>query len=195
MEVKFVVYSLFSYLVGCICFGYYLTKFLSGKKLNTIGSQSVGATNVSRVLGWRGFVVTFVFDFLKGFLVAYSATRLGFPQEYVFLSSFLVVAGHIWPVQLRFKGGKGVSTYTGTMFALNFHAAFPVMALFVVFYPVFRKFSIAGIFSLALIPFFLIYLDYSLPCVVIGFMQNMMIFVAHRKNISDFFSSPQSEKQ
>ncbi|MEI7828780.1 MAG: glycerol-3-phosphate acyltransferase [Prolixibacteraceae bacterium] len=188
MTFQILTFSLTSYLVGCICFGYYLTKYLTGKNLKETGSQSLGATNTSRILGRKGFILTFTFDFLKGFLIAWIAIKYGFKEEYVFLFSLLVTIGHIWPVQLGFKGGKGVSTYTGTMYATNYQAAFPVIVLFLPLYLVTRKFSIAGIFSLTVIPFFLWYLDYSIPCIAIGFVQIFILLYAHRKNISEFMS-------
>jgi glycerol-3-phosphate acyltransferase PlsY len=188
MTVQILTFSLISYFVGCICSGYYLTRFLAGKNLKETGSESLGATNASRVLGKKGFILTFTFDFLKGFLVALFAVRYGFSEEFVFFFSLLVMAGHIWPVQLGFKGGKGVSTYTGTMYAINYQAAFPVMVLFLPLYLITRKFSIAGILSLTVIPFFLWYLDYSMPCIAIGFVQIFILLYTHRKNISEFIS-------
>jgi glycerol-3-phosphate acyltransferase PlsY len=189
MIIQILLYSLLSYFVGCICSGYYLTKYLAGKNLKETGSRSLGATNTSRILGKKGFILTFTFDFLKGFLIALFAIKFGFSEESVFLFSLFVTAGHIWPIQLGFKGGKGVSTYTGTMYAINYHAAFPVMVLFLPLYLITRKFSIAGIFSLTAIPFFLWYLEYPVSSIVIGFVQIFILLYTHRKNISEFISA------
>lgn len=182
------MYSVLSYFVGCICSGYYLTRYLTGKNLQEIGSRSLGATNVSRVIGKKGFILTSLFDFFKGFVVVFLAARQDIRVEYLFILSLLVMIGHIWPVQLGFKGGKGISPYAGTMFAIDYTAAFPVLLLFPFFFMMFRKFSIAGLCSLPVIPFYLIYRDYSPVCVGLSLVQLLIIFVAHRQNIAEFIN-------
>lgn len=182
-------YAILCYLAGCICFGYYLTRFFAGKNLKEFGSNSLGATNASRVLGKWGFVVTLILDFLKGYLVIWAAMRLGFSESLVFLLSMLVVAGHIWPLQLGFKGGKGVSTFGGTLMAINFLVAVPVAIFFLPVYLIFRKFSIAGIFTLIIIPPFFAYQDYSTASICLNILLILMIFYAHRPNLKEYFQS------
>ena len=182
-------YAVFCYLIGCICFGYYLTRFFAGKDLKEFGSRSLGATNTSRVLGKWGFVVTFVLDFLKGYLVILGALRLEFTESWLFFFSLMVVAGHIWPLQLGFKGGKGVSTFGGTLMAINFLVAVPVAIFFLPLYLIFRKFTIAGIFTLIIIPPFLAYQDYSVTSISLNILLILTIVYAHKQNLREYFQS------
>ena len=183
------IYAFLCYLTGCICFGYYLTRLFAGKNLKDFGSKSLGATNASRVLGKWGFGVTLALDFLKGYLVIWGAIRLGFSESWIFLFSLMVVAGHIWPLQLSFKGGKGVSTFGGTLMAINFMVAVPVALLLLPLYLVIRKFSIAGVFTLIIIPFFFAYQDYSTPSICLNILLILIIVYAHRQNLRDYFQS------
>jgi glycerol-3-phosphate acyltransferase PlsY len=182
------IYAIFSYLTGCICFGYYLARIFSGKDLQEEGSRSLGATNAARVLGRWGFGATFILDFLKGYLVAAMALSMDFSISSVFLFSFLVVAGHIWPVQLGFRGGKGISTLVGTMVAIDYQVMLPVVVLFLLLYLIFRKHTMAGIFASLVVPLFFYYRDYPAASVLLNSLQIAIIFIAHRQNIHKFFT-------
>jgi glycerol-3-phosphate acyltransferase PlsY len=187
MVLKVIIFSVLSYLVGCVCFGYYITRYLTGVSLKEIGSHSLGATNVSRVLGKKGFLGTFILDFLKGYFIVSLATYLNFPLPTIFLFSLLVVAGHIWPIQLGFKGGKGISTFLGTIIAINIQLAVTVLIAFSLLFLVVRKFSISGIISFITIPIFLYFKEYAYLCVFLSILQIVIIFIAHRQNIHEFF--------
>ncbi|MDD5496004.1 MAG: glycerol-3-phosphate 1-O-acyltransferase PlsY [Candidatus Omnitrophica bacterium] len=114
--------ALVSYLIGAIPTGFIVTKFFKGVDIRELGSSNVGATNVFRTTGKLPGVLTLVFDILKGVIVvtvvcdfAYSFTE---NLDYEFFRSFLgltVICGHIWPVFLKFRGGKGVATTIGVM--------------------------------------------------------------------------------
>ena len=184
--IKIILFSVFSYLVGCICFGYYLTLFLVGINLKEIGSKSLGATNVSRVLGKKGFAITFILDFLKGLSIIILAKYIHFRDLQVFIFSLMVVIGHIWPIQLKFSGGKGISTFLGVIIAINFYLIFPVILLTALLYTIVKDFSVSGIIAILVLPFALMYFHYSYPCVLIISLEILIIAVAHRKNILEF---------
>src|SRR5688572_18464968 len=92
------------YALGCFASGYYLVRWWTGMDVRLSGSGSVGATNVSRILGSPGFFLTVLGDFSKGALAVWFAEYLKIKDVGVVLAMLAVVAGHIWPVQLWFRG-------------------------------------------------------------------------------------------
>lgn len=123
------------YALGCLTTGYYLVRHQLGSDVRRSGSGSSGATNVGRLLGRKGFACTFAGDFGKGVLALALAKWSGCHDPWLALVLLAVVAGHLWPVQLRFKGGKGVATALGGLIVYD-----PVVTL-----------AMAGIFALALL--------------------------------------------
>ena len=114
MEIISVV--LLSYLSGSIPFGLILTKFFSGQDVRKIGSGNIGATNVLRIGNKYLAAATLILDILKGY-VPVVITQQFFP-EYLQLSALMAFLGHIFPLWLKFKGGKGVATYLGILLSL-----------------------------------------------------------------------------
>src|SRR5205814_6775520 len=104
-----------SYLLGCFAAGYYLVRMRLGEDLRELGSGSVGARNVGRVLGKTGFLLTLLGDFGKGAFAVWAARHFTTNDHAVALAMICVVAGHIWPLQLRFRGGKGMATSLGAL--------------------------------------------------------------------------------
>ncbi len=99
-----------SYFLGCFTAGYYWTRWRTGRDIRAEGSGSVGARNVGRLLGAPGFLITFLLDFAKGVLAVAGATYFKLGPESIVASVVAVVVGHNWPVQLRFRGGKGIAS-------------------------------------------------------------------------------------
>jgi glycerol-3-phosphate acyltransferase PlsY len=115
---------LYSYLLGCFCTAYYLIKIYINLDIRNINSGNVGARNAGRIIGKKGFVITFVGDFLKTVL-ALGVTIYFFRSDANFSiillsSSIAVILGHLFPSQLKFKGGKGVVVFTAIIFVINF---------------------------------------------------------------------------
>ena len=108
-----------AYLLGTLPTGYLLTRYIAGVDLRSIGSGGTGATNAQRALGTRWGVIVLVVDLLKGAAAVVLARWLGVADLWVALAGVAVVAGHCWPVWLRFRGGKGVATGAGAAFALS----------------------------------------------------------------------------
>ncbi len=108
-----------AYLLGTLPTGYLLTRYIAGVDLRSIGSGGTGATNAQRALGTRWGVIVLVVDLLKGVAAILLARWLDVSDLWVALAGIAVVAGHCWPVWLRFHGGKGVATGAGAAFALS----------------------------------------------------------------------------
>lgn len=185
-----------AYALGCLCFGYYLTRLLTGQDIRDLGSGNAGSRNVGRIAGKKGFALTFVGDAGKGVLAVMLARYLSGVESVSYMALLAVVAGHIWPVQLGFKGGKGMATMAGGLAVLNpllFVAALftcGVMLLFV------RSATKAGIIATALLPVILLSLqlrggNLSIAGLLVVCAMAGVVLYAHRTNIGqEFFGKP-----
>ena len=106
-----------SYLIGSIPFGYILTKFFLKKDIREIGSGNIGATNALRTGNKFIGYSTLILDISKAVLVLIFI-KINYP-EYIYVSSLCIFIGHVFPLWLKFKGGKGVATYLGILFCIN----------------------------------------------------------------------------
>jgi len=104
-----------AYALGCFGTGYYLVRAQTGRDIREIGSGSLGARNVGRVLGRSGLCVTLLADFAKGGLAVWAARHLTGTEVLTGVALLAVTVGHVWPVQLGFRGGKGVATAVRTL--------------------------------------------------------------------------------
>ncbi len=116
MEIIAVVFL--SYTIGSIPFGLIFTKIFISKDIRKFGSGNIGATNVLRTGNKFLALLTLLFDLLKG-LIPVTLTKYYFP-DYIIISCLMCFLGHVFPVWLNFKGGKGVATYLGILFAITF---------------------------------------------------------------------------
>ena len=113
------VIVLFSYIIGSIPFGVILAKFFSLDDIRKIGSGNTGATNVLRTGNYTAAVLTLILDFSKACLAIYLTQMIN--GQLIFLSSLLILLGHIFPIWLNFSGGKGFASYLGIIFMVNFY--------------------------------------------------------------------------
>ena len=179
------VVILAGYVLGCFASGYYLVRCWTGMDVRSSGSGSVGATNVGRILGPPGFFLTVLGDFSKGALAVWLADYLKLKEVAVVMAMLAVVAGHIWPVQLWFRGGKGVATCLGALAVYNYAIALTFGGLFLVLVVVLRNFVLAGLAAFALVPLALFGMDFSLDSVFGLSAMAVLILIAHRRNIPD----------
>jgi glycerol-3-phosphate acyltransferase PlsY len=143
MDIILVIF--FSYLSGSIPFGLILTKFAGGQDIRKIGSGNIGATNVFRTGSKFLAVSTLLLDALKGYAPVI-ITKQYFP-ELIQLSCLIAFLGHIFPIWIKFKGGKGVATYLGILFALSYQLSFLFIFTWVVVLLIFKYSSVSSIFS------------------------------------------------
>ena len=118
MDVNLITVTLYSYLLGSIPFGLVLTKIFLKKDIRKVGSGNIGMTNVLRTGNKFLAIITLAFDLLKGFLSVY--LTFSYQESLVSYSALICFIGHIFPVWLKFKGGKGVATYLGVILALSY---------------------------------------------------------------------------
>jgi acyl phosphate:glycerol-3-phosphate acyltransferase len=149
----------FSYLLGSIPFGYILMLIFRGQDVRRTGSGNIGATNVARSSAVLG-VLTLALDALKG-LAAVLITRAAFPGQGVLagVAALFAIAGHVFPVWLKFRGGKGVATGLGSFIMLAPKAVLVMIAVFVAIVLTFRYVSLGSIVAVALFPVLAWFLD------------------------------------
>ena len=145
-------FVLFAYLLGGVSPGYWLVRWRTGGDVRDLGSGGTGATNAGRVLGRAGFAVVLVFDAMKGALVVAMARSFGIATPWFELAAFAVVAGHVWPLQLRFRGGKGVAPLLGAWLVLAPLALGPCLLVAATALALLRRFTLAGLCGLAVLP-------------------------------------------
>lgn len=178
-----------AYVLGCCTSGYYLVRARLGKDLRALGSGSLGARNVGRELGWRGFVGTLAGDFGKGVLAVWAAHHLGTGANLGAIALVAVVAGHIWPFQLRFQGGKGVATFLGALLVYDFRLAVAWGLIFAVPCAVFRRLTLSAMLAFAMLPFTAMWLARNDPVAeavaqaIAVSLGSAMVLFAHRKNL------------
>ena len=143
MEIFLVI--LISYLSGSIPFGLILTKFFIKVDIRKIGSGNIGTTNVLRTGNKYLALITLLLDILKGYLPVIIISQ-HYP-ELIYLSSLLAFLGHLFPIWLKFKGGKGVATYLGILFALSFQLSFLFIFTWLVVSLIFRYSSLSSMFG------------------------------------------------
>jgi len=209
MHIIFVPAIIGAYLLGSIPFGLLIAK-AHGKDLRSIGSGNIGATNVSRALGRKWAYICFVLDVLKGMVPMMVTMIIAKPTEIVMLLLWLVVgcaaiSGHIFPIYLKFKGGKGVATSFGV--ALGLWPYYTSCALFaitiwvivVLIWRYVSLASIAGSVSFPLVLIFAIILKqswdiYSLwPLLVAATAIPLMVIIRHRENIKRLLAGTESK--
>ena len=140
-----IIVILFSYLSGSLPFGLVLTKIFGGQDIRNIGSGNIGATNVLRTGNRFLAALTLALDILKGFIPVIIAQQY-FPGL-IQLSCLLAFLGHIFPVWLKFKGGKGVATYLGILLALSIQLGLLFMFTWLVVSLIFKYSSVSSMFA------------------------------------------------
>jgi len=173
------------YSLGCFTSGYYLVRWRTGDDIRLLGSGSVGATNVSRVLGKPGFVLTLLCDFFKGLLAVWLAEYFRISPTGAVLTMIAVAGGHVWPAQLWFHGGKGVATSLGAVVMFDHVIAAIFAGMFLVLFALIRNFVLAGLLAFAITPLALFLLDFPLDSVFGLSALALLILIAHRRNIPD----------
>lgn len=177
----------FGYVFGSIPFGYLLTHFFGKTDIRTIGSGNIGATNVLRT-GRKGLAaMTLLFDAIKGVLAIGTTLWLYKPYPEIYLTTIYLVAlgaliGHIFPVWLNFKGGKGVATAFGLLLVLSWPIALAALATWLLTAAIFRFSSLAALITTALVPFYA-YLACNEFLMFFSFILNLLIFISHFGNI------------
>ena len=189
MDINLIIVAVYSYLLGSIPFGLVLTKIFLKKDIREIGSGNIGTTNVLRTGKKSLAVTTLILDLLKGyFSIIITVTYF---ENLISYSALICFIGHIFPVWLKFKGGKGVATYLGVILALS-HKFFIIFGItWLVLSFLFRYASLSSIVS-SLIVFVYSYF-YINNFSLILFIFFVIIVYTHRENIVRLKNSEESK--
>ena len=176
----FFLIGIISYLIGSIPFGYILTKIFLKKDIREIGSGNIGATNALRT-GNKGIgYSTLILDILKA-VVPVVYVKI-FYQDFLYLASLSAFLGHVFPIWLKFKGGKGVATYVGILFAINIYFGIVFTISWFVTFFISKFSSLSSLVGAASIPIYLLILTQFNQAIFFAIMF-ILIFFTHRENI------------
>ena len=170
-----------SYLIGSIPFGLVGGLFFKIRDPRTFGSKNIGATNILRSGNKKAAAFTLFFDMFKGFLAVLIASYID--KDIVYLAILSVVFGHIFPIYLLFKGGKGVATFLGALLSYSAVVGSLTLLTWIAVFYLTKKSSVAGISSIALSNFFLFLFcdDNSIKIAVL--LLSIFILFKHSENI------------
>jgi acyl phosphate:glycerol-3-phosphate acyltransferase len=175
-----------AYLLGSIPFGYLLVRLFRHEDIRSTGSGNIGATNVARS-GAKGLgALTLILDALKGYVSVIIALHLSHGNTaFGVAAAVAAILGHVFPIWLRFRGGKGVATALGVFLALTPATALAVLAVFVIVFALTRYVSLASIIASAAFPFIALYFIHDHTPIVIGglFFIPLLIILKHHQNI------------
>jgi glycerol-3-phosphate acyltransferase PlsY len=176
-----------AYLIGGIPFGYFIVKWRTGRDVREFGSGNIGATNVLRTTGRSAAVITLLLDIAKGFLAMWLVAALVPDDPYLLWRSagaLAVMAGHAFPVFLRFKGGKAVACFIGAFLYLAPLPLFAVLLLFVAVVAYTRYISLGSIIAAGSFPFSVwLILHPPAPLWIAALIAGAFIVYRHRANI------------
>ena len=172
--------GIISYLMGSIPFGFILTKIFLKKDIREIGSGNIGATNALRTGNKTIGYSTLVLDVLKA-ITPIIYVKI-FYQDFLYIASLCAFLGHVFPVWLKFKGGKGVATYIGILFAINIYLGIIFIISWSITFFISKFSSLSSLVGAASIP---IYLSISAQFnhVIFFIIMFVLIFFTHRENI------------
>jgi acyl phosphate:glycerol-3-phosphate acyltransferase len=185
---KEVSWVLASYCLGCCTAGYYWVRLRTGLDLREQGSGTVGARNAGRLLGPSAFVVTFLVDLAKGALAVAGANFFGLSEVAVISSMLAVVAGHTWPMQLRFQGGKGIATSLGALLVYDSFIVLILVCLFLPGWILLRSFTLSGLLAFALSPLVVFLCGQSNEAAAAASFLAILVLLSHRRNIRKEFA-------
>ena len=180
MTTEIITVFIASYLSGSLPFGLILTKIFLNKDLRKIGSKNIGATNVLRTGNKKVAGLTLFLDISKG-IIPVLVTKEYF-TDLIYLSSLAAFLGHIFPVWLKFKGGKGVATYLGIIFILSFNLGVTFCVSWILISIVSKYSSLSSILS-TMIVFLISFLNNNFELTSYLFITFIIILYTHRQNI------------
>ena len=168
------------YLLGSIPFGFILTKIFLKKDIRSIGSGNIGATNALRTGNKLIGYSTLFFDIIKAVIpVVYIKINL---PEFIFIASLCAFLGHVFPIWLKFKGGKGVATYVGILFAINIYFGLVFIISWLITFAFSKFSSLSSLIASISVPIYLLILT-QFDQVIFFTIMFILIFFTHRENI------------
>lgn len=182
-----------AYLIGAIPFGYLIVRLSKGVDVRKYGSGSTGTTNVLRTAGAVAAVLTVAGDFFKGVLVIVLARLANLPDISLVCVALAVVAGHNWPIFLKFKGGRGVATGFGVSLGLTWQISTALFILWGILIAATGYVSLASVVVMAIYPIMVFYFHEPTPIVILAAVGGWTVVFMHRKNIVRLLKGEESK--
>ena len=179
-----------SYLMGSIPFGYLLTKIFLKKDIRDIGSGNIGATNALRTGNKLIGYSTLTLDVLKAVLPVIFI-KFNYP-EYIYVSSLSVFIGHVFPLWLKFKGGKGVATYVGILFCINILFGLLFISTWLILYFIFKYSSLSSLLATLTIPAYILFFLNG-QNIIFFLIILVLIFYTHKENVKRLINKEESK--
>ena len=177
---EYLIVGITSYLMGSIPFGFILTKIFLKKDIREIGSGNIGATNALRTGNKLVGYTTLILDIAKA-IIPVIYVKMNYP-ELIYIASLCAFLGHVFPIWLKFKGGKGVATYVGILFSINILLGFIFVVSWGVVFLIYRYSSLSSIVGSLSIPLYL-FVTAEKSSVIFFVTMFVLIFFTHRENI------------
>jgi acyl phosphate:glycerol-3-phosphate acyltransferase len=182
--------GIISYLMGSIPFGFILTKIFLKKDIRDIGSGNIGATNALRTGNKLVGYTTLVLDISKA-IIPVIYVKINFP-ELIFIASLCAFLGHVFPIWLKFKGGKGVATYVGILFSMNILLGGVFVISWILVFVSTKYSSLSSIIGAISVPAYLVITEQS-NNVIFFIIIFVLIFYTHRENIKRLKNKEESK--
>ena len=177
---EYLIVGIASYLMGSIPFGLILTKIFLKKDIRDIGSGNIGATNVLRTGNKLIGYLTLALDITKA-IIPVIYVKINFP-ELIYIASLCAFLGHVFPIWLKFKGGKGVATYVGILFSINILLGVVFISCWIITFLISKYSSLSSIIASLSVPIYLL-IKGNIGSVIFFIIMFVLIFFTHRENI------------
>ena len=186
----YLIVGIVSYLMGSIPFGFILTKIFLKKDIRDIGSGNIGATNALRTGNKLIGYSTLILDVAKA-IIPVIFVKINYP-DLIYIASLSAFLGHVFPIWLKFKGGKGVATYVGILFSINFLLGIIFVTSWSIIFLIFRYSSLSSIIGSISIPIYILITDQISNAIFFSIMF-VLIFYTHRENIKRLKNKEESK--
>ena len=173
------LFVLTAYLIGSIPFGYLFSKYISKIDIREIGSGNIGTTNVLRTGNKLTAILTLFFDALKGFIPVWMSLQFS-SVLFIYVAIFTLL-GHMYPIWLKFKGGKGVATFLGLTFAISTYSGFLFILSWIIIALIFKKSSVSSLSATLFSSLYIIFYNSNLLLLLIIMLG--LITIKHKENI------------
>ena len=187
----YIITALVSYLFGSIPFGYLFTKILLKKDIRNVGSGNIGATNVLRTGNKSLGYLTLVLDIAKA-VVPVIFIKLNYP-DLVYISALCAFLGHLFPIWLKFKGGKGVATLVGILLSINIYYAIVFGTVWILTFLISKYSSLSSLFASISIPIYLLIVNQD--NIIFFIIIFVLIFYTHRENIKRLINKEETKSK
>ena len=183
-----IIIILMLYMIGSLPFAVIISKLLALPDPRSFGSNNPGATNVLRGGSKFGAILTLLGDSMKGYIPVLILINMGIQIGEIYFLSFFIIIGHIFPITLKFKGGKGVATSMGILFAINLNVGIVVVAVWLLVFAISRVSGLSALSAFFILPFAIYLLIQNNFIFSLSIINTFIIFLTHKNNIKEFFT-------